>query len=129
MESPMRAVEWRAQMREKPVLRHEADGLILVQLGEHSVLFPSEADARFFFEAYTDVPNLASEGAYLRTQIDEKALANALAREKVLEVEVEQLKIERAALQEQAARMAEKAAAAVGRARILAVALKRAVNP
>ena len=123
----MSALEWRSRMKDVPRLAH-ADGLVLVQLGERCVIFPSEADARFFFEAYADVPNLASVNAVLRTQIDEKALGQALEREKALAAEVERLRFERAALQEQAAALAEKAATASRRARILALALKNKVS-
>jgi hypothetical protein len=77
-------------MKEAPRLAHDSDGLVMVQLGEHSVLFPSEADARFFFGAYTDVPNLVNENASLRAWINEGALHQALARVVELEAQAEQ---------------------------------------
>lgn len=121
------ALEWRERMTEPPRLVH-ADGLVMVQLGEDSVLFPTEADARFFHAAYTDVPNLEGLNASLRTQIDEAALHKALNYGYRLEAEVEALKQERASLQDQNAVLAEKAAKAVVRAKILASAVTRAVK-
>jgi phage terminase Nu1 subunit (DNA packaging protein) len=125
----MSALSRRQKMRAAPRLVHDADGLVLVQLGEHSVVFPTEADARFFFEAYADVPNLASQNAYLREQIDEGSLANAQARATELEAEVAALRHERSTLQMQLATLAEKAASSARRARILALALKNGITP
>lgn len=124
----MRALAWRNQMRHAPRLVHD-NGLALIQLGEDSVLFPSEADARFFYEACSDVPALAATNAILRQQIDEKALYEALGREKALSVALEREKALSASLHAQNAELAEKAALASKRARILAIALKHQITP
>lgn len=121
----MSALDWQKQMTHAPRLVHDADGLVLVQLGEHSVVFPTEVDARFFHAAYAAVPNLTSEVASLRASGDEGALLAAQARGDALEVEVEVLKRERTDLLAQNASLGEKAAAAVTRAKLLAHALKR----
>ena len=125
----MSAAAQRSQMKHAPKLTHDTDGLVLVQLGERVVVFPSEADARFFFEAYTDVPNLIAEGVVLRGWINEEALMKERNRNTALAAEVEQLKRERDELQAQAASLAEKEAAAARRAKVLAYAFKHKITP
>ncbi len=121
----MSALDWRKQMKEAPRLIHGSDGLVLIQLGEHSVLFPTEADARFFYSAYTDVPSLEARVAELRTQIDEDAFLKTHGRVKALEAEVEALRRRQGELETQLAAAAEKGATGVNRARVLTLALKR----
>lgn len=125
----MSAVVWRSRMREAPRLVHDTDGLVLVQLGERSVVFPSEVDARFFFAAYTDIQRLTDEAATLRGWIDEAALSKAQVRNVELAAEVERLKHERDALHAQLVAAAESTARATRRAKVMAHALKNAVQP
>lgn len=120
----MSALDWRKKMPEAPRLSH-TDGMVAAQLGERVVVFPSEAAARFFYEAYADVPNLSAQVETLRALIDEGALNNALARTVQLEARVAQLERERTALQEQLAADAGRRATAVRRATLLAKALRR----
>lgn len=120
----MSALDWRRRMKHTPKLVHDG-GLVLVQLGEHSVLFPSEADSRFFFEAYTDVPNLSGTRDTLLERIDEKALVVAQERVKALEAEVAVMTRKQEELQAQNRDLAEKAASLTQRARILSLLLKR----
>ncbi len=119
------SLAWRAQMKLAPKLIHDPSGLVLVQLGEHSVLFPSEADARFFFDAYTDVPNLNSELECLRGWFDEHALAKATERNLELEAEVAQLRRRVTEQDAQLATLAENAANSAQRARMLACLIRR----
>ncbi len=120
----MSALDWRNRMPIAPALRHD-NGMVLAVIGERAIVFPSEADARFFVEAYTDVPNLASQADTLRAQIDEGALNAALARIRVLESENRILSVQQGELEAQLADLAKVAATAVQRARILATVLKR----
>lgn len=124
----MSAIDWRAKMRHAPKLVHDND-LSIIQLGEDVVLFPSEADTRFFYEAYSIVPQLEAEVAHLRTQIDEGALNKALTQVVGLSDDVVRLTREIAVLQAQNATLAEKAAAASVRAKILAHAVKNGIKP
>ena len=124
----VRALEWRAKMKHAPRLIHD-NGMSLMQLGEDVVMFPAEADTRFFFEAYSVVPQLEEQNAHLRTQIDEGALAKAGALVAALEDAVVRLTRERDAARAQAAEQAEKAAVSTRRARLLAYALKNEIKP
>lgn len=124
----MNALEWRKQMREAPRLLHE-NGLVLAVLGERSVVFPSEADTRFFVAAYTEVPKLVGEVAVLRQQIDEKALSAALARVRELETQLAALQQKQATLEAQIQNVVVDAAKAKRRAKILALAIQNKVAP
>lgn len=123
-----RAITWREQMPEAPKLVHD-NGMVLVQLGERSVVFPSEAAARFFHAAYTDVPALETSNAVLRTQLDDEALSKASARIETLEAEAARMQAELTTLREQLSTFAGRAADANQRAKILADALRKAVKP
>lgn len=115
---------WRNKMPESPKLAH-SDGAVVVVLGERSVVFPSEADARFFHEAYTLVPALENEVATLRTEIDEGRLHTALARAKQLQEENAKLLKENADLQERVGTEVQRRTEATRRATILAKGLIR----
>lgn len=123
----MSALDWYKQMKEAPKLVHD-NGMVLVQLGEDVVLFPSDADARFFFEACTDVPNLVGQVVSLRGLVDEEALSTALARNIELVAEVGRLTRERDELSAQLGELAEKEALAARRVRTLALAVKHGIR-
>ncbi len=120
----MLALEWRNKMSVAPKLGH-SDGMVVMYLGERAVVFPSEADARFFYESYSAVPKLAGEAATLRQQIDEGALH--LARARVLEVESQNrdLNDEIAHLKALLSTEVARRTAAVRRATLLAKAIRR----
>lgn len=124
----MSALEWHARFKGAPRLGHDC-GLVYVDLDGRTIMFPSEAAARFFFEAFRDVPRLEAENAALRQRIDSEALAKALSRVSVLEAETAVLQQRQAVLQEQLAKLADGAATARKRARILAIALKNKIAP
>ncbi len=123
----MSALEWHALIPVGPAIGH-SNGMVIVTLDGRTVVFPSEAAARFFFEAYADVPNLAGQNAVLRQQIDEGALATAQAQVVALTAELEGARRTQDELEGQLATLAETAARAVQRARLLACALKRKVT-
>lgn len=124
----MSASEWQERMPEAPRLVHD-NGLVLVTLGERAVLFPTEADARFFHAAYADVPKLTDACASLRQQIDEKALHAARARVAELETQVAALQAKQATLETQLRDAVADATKAKRRAKILALAIKSKVVP
>lgn len=119
----MSALDWHSKMTEAPRLRH-AEGMVLVVLGERAVLFPSEAAARFFHEAYSDIPNLTVENATLRAWIDEGALMTARAEAAVLATENAALQARLTELEEALASLAKDEADAIRRAKLLAFVLK-----
>lgn len=123
MDGQVSALHWHARMKHAPQLAHTV-GLVCVQLDERVVMFPSEADARFFVAAYTDVPALAAQVATLRQQIDEGALNKALNRASELEAENAKLKGEIAKLSERLAAEANRRAVVTRHARVMAAALK-----
>lgn len=125
----MSALEWQRRMPAAPKLTHDSSGLVYVVIDGATVLFPTEADARFFHAAYTDVPNLVSENGVLRGWIAEEALLKAQAQAQALTEQVAALTSERDALQKALATEAEAAARARGRAKILALAIKHKVTP
>jgi phage terminase Nu1 subunit (DNA packaging protein) len=116
--------EWRDKMPIAPKLAH-SDGMVVVMLGGRPVLFPSEADARFFHEAYNAVPALEAEVKTLRAEIDEGELHKARARALELEAERDQLRREVAELQERNRTEVERRTAATQRATVLRKALLR----
>jgi hypothetical protein len=120
-------LDWRAQIP-PPRLRH-ADGMVLVEIDGRSVVFPSEAAARFFYAAYFELPALIEQNAYLRRQIDENALNQALERERKVAAELEELRQKQTELKIQLGKIAEEAATARRRARVLAIALKNKIVP
>ncbi len=122
------ALEWREKMTVAPTLKH-ADGMVMAVIGERTIVFPSEAAARFFVAAYTDVPNLAGEVASLRTWLDEGALHAAETRIRALEAENVALRARKAVLEGQLGDLAGRAAKTAQRARLLASALKQGKTP
>jgi hypothetical protein len=122
----MSALEWR-KMMPAPRLVHDA-GMVLVDLDGRSVVFPSEAAARFFYEAYTDVCTLTDEVASLRGWIDEEALHVAKGRVVELSAEVVRLKLQIADLQTRLVAESDVATRAKRHARTLAIALKNKVS-
>jgi hypothetical protein len=118
------ALDWREKMRVAPRLHH-SDGMVVAVLGERTIVFPSEADARFFVEAYIDIPNLVGEVASLRTWLDEGALHAAETRARRLEAENVALRARKAVLEGQLGDLAGRAAKSAQRARVLASALKQ----
>lgn len=123
----MSAIDWRSKFG-NPRLGHD-NGYVFVELDGCSIVFPSEAAARFFFEACTELPALVEQNAHLRQQIDEKALNEALSAQKALAAELEEMKRQQVVLKTQLAEIAEKAATAGKRARILAIAIKNKIVP
>ncbi len=119
----MRALGFRAQMQGAPQLRH-SNGMVLVDLDGSSIVFPSEAAARFFFEAYNDVPNLTAEVQTLRGWVDEGVLLQAQALAQKLTLEVEQLKHKQAELQARLVAEVKTTAEVRRRATILTRALR-----
>lgn len=124
----MCALTWRGKFGE-PRLVHDTDGLVCIELDGRIVMFPSEAAARFFFEACADVPNLTAENAVLRQWMDEAALHAAAEQVKALTAENETLKVEQVRLKTQLGEIAENAAKAARRAKILAIAIKNKITP
>lgn len=120
----MSALKWQKQMAFAPRLRHDG-GYAIAVLDERSVVFPSEADTRFFVEAYTELPNLASQLASLRSEIDEGALHKARARALELEAETAELRRKLVDLQERLVLEVQRRTAATRRATVLAKALRK----
>lgn len=123
----MSAIYWREKMAAAPQITH-CDGMVVAQLGERVVLFPSEADARFFVEAYTDLPNIIGANETLQGWIDEGALQAARERVHALETLTDALLKEQQSLRVQLAKTAESAALANQRARLLAIAYDKAIG-
>ncbi len=120
----MSALEWRTRMPAAPVLGHD-DGMVVVYLNGRAVVFPSEADARFFHASYADVLNLSDEVETLRAWIDEGALHRALAQVTALEAQTVKLEADKARLEAQLAEMAGRCAAATRRATVLTKILRQ----
>lgn len=118
----MDALRWRSQMS-APTLAH-SDGMVVVVLDGRTIVFPSEAAARFFYEAYFAVPNLADEAASLRSMIDEGALHVATARIRELEAALAIALADKAKADALAAGEADRCAKAVRRATVLARAVR-----
>lgn len=80
--------DWRLQIP-APRLRH-SHGAVLIDLDGKSVAFPSEAAARFFYEAYRLIPELHAKieerDAQLASHVDDAAKIEAL-RERVAKLE------------------------------------------
>ena len=123
----MSAVYWREKMTVPPQLMH-CDGMVLVSLDGRTIVFPSEASARFFFEAYTDLPNIIGANETLQGWIDEGALQAARERVHALETLTDALLKEQQSLRVQLAKTAESAALANQRARLLAIAYDKAIG-
>lgn len=124
----MSASYWRQLMPAAPMLRH-SDGMVHAEIAGRSVLFPSEADARFFVAAYTELPAIEGANESLRRWIDEKAFHEAQSQVRALTTEVEALRLKQAVLEERLEQEAAKAAKAARRAKVLAIALKNGITP
>lgn len=99
--------------------------MVVIYLGERAVVFPSEAAARFFYEAYNAVPALSGEVASLRGWLDEGALHRATGRVTALEAQLAQLQAEKSALETALTAEVARRTEAVRRATVLAQALRK----
>lgn len=119
----MTALEWQSKMS-APRLGH-ADGMVVIYLGERAVVFPSEAAARFFYEAYSAVPEMAEQITTLRRAISEEALANARQRAADAEADAAQLRARVASLEDVVETEVYRRTEAVKRAMVLARTLRK----
>ncbi len=114
-------------MEAAPRLRH-ANGMVLVEIDGRSVVFPSEADARFYFEAYTDVPTLEAQNAALRQMVDEAEVLQTQQQVHDLTAQVAKLAVERDALRARLNGQIEATARARQTARLLTGALRKKLS-
>lgn len=121
----MDAMYWHQRVPTEPRLRH-ADGFVTVDFDGRQVVFPSEAAARFFYAAYTEMPSLSARLGALKEKMDEDAYTQAVERVVDLEKQLERLQQENFQLKVQLETQSRMCDEFKQRATILGASLRRA---